>query len=641
MLQFYLHVGLITIYTVATTCLGVALLKIVRRNCRTVPDISCSALLASAFFLGQGILANIWLLVSLTGYFTPWVVLGVLGACIVVGGKGTAAVLDGLVQSLRSLVTEQARETWIWQVVAGASLILVLATAGKMLIMPLAGDAITFYLPFPKLIAYEQAMVPLPCFEWMCTISLQGEMHWAALFLFGIGSRAVLFTWPVAAGTACLLLNLATLGGVGRRGQWIVLAMLFASTTFTFHVGDGKVDLFGAGLGVACAYWLVQAGRLEGPRTCLVLAGAFAGLAVIAKLSLLVVLAPASGTLLLWHAVLRTEALPGWRAAAGRFVGAGLLFGPCALAMLIPHVIKNAMIFDEPFAPFVVLHGPSSIITSQCWFSPATTAKIVAIYPLALVYGRYPMMGGNLSPLLLMFAPLLIFLPRPACWRTSVMCQIACLGVVGLVAWLVVRPSVVAPRYILPPLFLLMIPLARAAEWACSRPDRPRLVSLAVVGAILSVSMIHVTQSFGGDSIRRTWVKIARALCGTVYQNDNYYCQGSEVVNEHAGDTERVFVATYNTVWLRDDLLARLNGQHETAAFASQPSVQERWEFLHRQGFRFVLLDRCTHPAFVDFLGVNKQTDDLETMPCGIHVEKRFQEGNLAVYELRALPRVK
>ncbi len=67
--------------------------------------------------------------------------------------------------------------------------------------------------------------------------------------------------------------------------------MLFTSTTFTYYVGDGKVDLFGAGLGLACCYWVLQAGRLADPRRCLLLAGAFAGLAVTAKISLLVVLA--------------------------------------------------------------------------------------------------------------------------------------------------------------------------------------------------------------------------------------------------------------------------------------------------------------------------------------------------------------
>ncbi len=101
-----------------------------------------------------------------------------------------------------------------------------------------------------------------------------------------------------------------------------------------------------------------------------------------------------------------------------RCASAVLLVTLSALAMLIPHFIKNALLFGEPFAPFLTLHGQASHITSQRWFSPETTAEIVAVYPLALVFGRYPMMGGTLSPLLLMVAPLVIFLPQP-CGRAG------------------------------------------------------------------------------------------------------------------------------------------------------------------------------------------------------------------------------
>ncbi len=161
MLQFYLDAGLVAIYTVAVTCVGMALLGALRRN----DDISYPALLASAFFLGQGILSNIWLLISLTGHFTPWVVLAVLGGGVVVGGRSTAAAIGGLGQSLWAFTKEQHRETWAWKAVAGATLLLMLATLGRMLITPISGDAIAFYLALPKLIAHEHAMTILPTFE--------------------------------------------------------------------------------------------------------------------------------------------------------------------------------------------------------------------------------------------------------------------------------------------------------------------------------------------------------------------------------------------------------------------------------------------------------------------------------------------
>jgi len=630
MLQVCLHLGVLILYTAAATCLGAALLRIVRRN-DGVADITYPALLASAFFLGEGCLSNIWLLISLTGYFTPIVVVAVLACCILVGGWTTATALGGLCQSMRTFAIEQARQSWVWKVIACAGVVLVIATTAKMLIMPLSGDAIAFYLPLPKLIAHEQAMIPLPTYDWLCPIHLQGEMHWAALFLLGTGSHALWFAWPIALGTACLLLNIAALGGVGRLGQWIVLVMLFTSTTFTFYIGDGKVDLFGAGLGMACCYWMLQAGRLADSKRCLLLAGGFAGIAVSAKISLLVVLVPACGVLVLWHALSATT----WLGVARQCAFAGLLLTFSMLTTLVPNVVKNIVLFDEPLAPFVMLHGQASDVTTQRWFSPETTAEIVAIYPAALVFGRYPMMGGNLSPLLLMLAPLVFFLPRPANWRSSVLCQIACLGIVGLLTWLIVKPSVVAPRYILPPLFLLMIPLARGAEWACCQPQRHRLISFACVAGMVLVSFVHIGTAFSGDGTRKSWQKIMLALQGTNSQDDHIYCRASEAINQRAAGTDRVLVGAYYTYWLREDLLAGTNGKDETADFSKQPTPQERWAFLHRHGFRFILLDRESHPWMAAILGINQQTGAIEQMPSGMYVEPHFQEGTLAVYELR------
>ncbi len=224
------------------------------------------------------------------------------------------------------------------------------------------------------------------------------------------------------------------------------------------------------------------------------------------------------------------------------------------------------------------------------------------------------------------------------------LCQIACLGVIGLAAWLIVRPSVVAPRYILPPLFLLMIPLARGAEWACSRPDRNRLVTFACIGGILFVSGIYVGQAFGMDNfrqIKQSWKKINYALRGVSYQDDDGYGRACAVINQRALETDRVFVGAYYTYWLRDDLLAKLNGANETNELSMQSTIQARWDFLHRQGFRLIVLDCNTHPWLAKALGVNIQTGDLESTPEGLHVEKCFQETNLAAYELRAVLRDK
>src|SRR5262249_47769207 len=160
-----------------------------------------------------------------------------------------------------------------------------------------------------------------------------------------------------------------------------------------------------------------------------------------------------------------------------------------ALAAASPQMLKNAVVFGEPLAPFVSLSGPNRV-TEQNWFGPAATRYIVLTYPFSLVYGKYPMMGGGVSPLVLMFLPLALLLPRPASWSRSRLLQMSLIGLVGVVVWVIVRPSILAPRYIFPPLMLLGLPAVAGVEELCRRPARSRALALLCIGGILMVELV-------------------------------------------------------------------------------------------------------------------------------------------------------
>lgn len=566
--------------------------------------------LATAFLLGQGALAGLLLLLALAGWFSPPFVAGLSALCVAGGAKSAWRDAARFAAQARRALAGLRTEQWPWiaLTLAVAPLLLVRAAAA-LLPIPQQGDAAAFYFALPKAIAASHRLTPLPGYEPFTQIGLQGELHYAALMSLGSAHAATLFVWATSLAAALVLLAVCAEAGVGRRGKLVALVALFTSTAFTDLISDGKVDLFGAAMGLAAFYWAMRAGG-RGGQHALRLAGLFAGLAVVAKLSYVPILPP--GILIVLLAGRYASGVGKFTAAAARAAASSLVvLGLWAAVPLAPQVLKNIVLFGEPFAPFLSRQG--RFIIEQAWFTPEVTRRIVLTYPLVMFFGQYPMQNGTLSPLILAFAPLALALRRRAgSLAASPLARITLGAAAGVVVWVVLRPSVVAPRYILAPL-LLFIPLAAyCAERVYGREAGPRWISAGVLLCLFYITFLTLNQA------RSIPLTALRYQAGRLSECDisGPECSALEVVNREAAPGERVFLGMWTRYWLRPDLLQCVSGFDEASAAAAPGLEPEaRWAYLYERGFRYFIADRTIRTPAASALDPERAPEWLALTP--------------------------
>ncbi len=302
-------------------------------------------------------------------------------------------------------------------------------------------------------------------------------------------------------------------------------------------------------------------------------------------------------------------------AAVGGVALCGGLLALTALAW------KNGLVFGEPLAPLLYLDGGSSGVLNQVWFSPENTDWIVRTYPIALTLGKYPMQHGNLSVLVLAFVPMLLVV-----WwggtrlpRESIVLALAAL--VGLGAWIVLRPSVLAPRYILPQIICL-VPLIAGATDAWLRSSGQRVAVALVVVALVGHTALIAHQA--GNDWKRT------QLYATGRKPDSLLVGGDSLVAK-ASPRGRFLVASWYKSYMPAEVLLCTVGAAEKQRLA-QPALAssaDMWKRLYRNGVTDVFMYRLTHPLI---LGQEPATD---AAPPWLAVEEEVFSPIVSVFRIR------
>lgn len=570
-------------YAFACLSLGTVLLRAFAGRQALQNEHTPAARVASAFLLGGGVLANLWLVVSLVpaGLFRLPVVGGLTLASAAVGAVPAARDLVAAGRHLVAALRDTARTHWAWAIGAGATLVLPLLYALAAALPP-RGDAAAFYFSLPRLLAHEGVLRPLPGFEFFSQLGLHGEMHVAALMVFGSPQAATLLAGFLGVPAAMLLMELARRAGLGRLGRWTVLLLTYTSTAFVFLTFGGRLDLFSAALSLAAVYWAMCV-PLRGGRIAL-LAGVLGCWGVIAKATCALTTVPMLTLLLAWRMAVSESA--GRRGAAVFRAGGWCLLG--AVVAAIPHLAKNVVLYgaDYALAPFVSPPGGYVWAASKIC-SDSQALHVLRTFPLAVFWGQFPGMFGTMSTAALAFWPLVLLLPRPEKFSRSVLVQLTVVGAVGAALYGLLQPWNFSLRYFLSPLLLLLLAPAAAAEFVWNEPRCRKGLKVAVVVVLLMALAERFNRPKGhpGEGLKYLLGRVDEA------EVSDASVHMASLVNARAQPSQRVYLATHYTYGLRPELLASASTLSERREIRDIPSPAGRWRSVYEKGFRWICLD--------------------------------------------------
>jgi hypothetical protein len=582
------------------------------------------------FAFGTALLSVIWLFLGLVGLLHSEIVWLVVIALVVIG--------------FRSYF--ENHKTWpsfaslscLYKPSAGALIAMLIVSIGALalwsgvlaFVRPPFGDADAFYMTYPKIIAATGRLEAMAGgYRDFSSIGLSGELHFAALMAIGTPALAKVFAWTVGIGTLILLKDVIRLVGGGGMAQVVGMAILITSSAFSDYLSDGKTDLFAALLGFAAVYSVLLVQRTCVSIEYIVIAGLMTGFAIVAKFSFLVVFFPAmfalvTMRLMVWPTVWsRTPKL------SPSTIGYLLVFVTSVFVGLIPHLLKNQVLFENALAPFLGMGG--NWANQPSWYSVPDTAWIVVTYPFALVYGLYPLMGGNISFLWLAALPLIFLFTREDFTLQNPVMQLSLAACLGIVCWLVVKPSIFAPRYILATLMLLIPLPALAVERMRSFESRPKVVTLGycflVVAALGSVPFTAPAGVWTALP-EKIWQHIRSGApdCGLAISS---YCAGFNAINDRATRGERLFLAGYYSFQLRPDLLQCINEPDDYKLF-NKSSPENVWSALYSQGYAYVAVQKATHGQLLNSL-------DLRLVPSWLSVSVESADTDMPIFSIHSL----
>ncbi|WP_165485122.1 ArnT family glycosyltransferase [Legionella rowbothamii] len=450
---------------------------------------------------------------------------------------------------------------------------------------PPVGDAEAFYMVLPKIMAASHRLKPVNNYYAFSQIGLFGELHHAALMAISSEQAAKFFVWLTGFAVIGFILALCTEAGVQARGKIIALILLITSTTYTFYLYDGKVDIFATALGLGACYWALQTNKTA-ELMPYILTGLFTGLACTAKFSYMPVLLSAVFLILLWN---HWKSLFQFKTL--RSIG---ILGAMIFIAVLPHLIKNAVLFNEPFAPFYFFKSAGHNWTDQIWYTPEAIRYILLTYPFALTFGKYSLLGGNLSPLVLLFIPLFLLVKKEQWKLPKQLIQLIVVSISCLVIWMICRPSVLCPRCILPTL-LLFIPVS---SWCTEKVLLSKNYNVLKIAIFFSLIIaLYTCLPAGILPVETLASKFSGCLksnfhdvkCSKLYPPQSVSQElgtGMQYVNQIAKKGDRVFVMGWYTYHLREDLLQCINGIQDSSAY----SADKRWVHLFENGFKFLVV---------------------------------------------------
>lgn len=613
----YIYAIVITLlYSMACLLLGLVFL----RRLFLKKSFSIWAILSSSFLLGLGILASLWLFLGLGSFLKkPLVWTIIIGIIILCSPFVYSTYYDVMLPKVKGITKSFRNLSLIWKIILLGLIFLILSYGLLALTTLPKGDAVAFYMVLPKIMATSERLRPQPNYYNFSQIGLMGEMHFAALMSIGNAAAAQFLLWTTSLSIAGLLISLGAMLKLSNRGQIITLIILFTTSTFTLYISGGKVDVFGAAFGLATYFWVLEAFHNKKINiTALVLTGLFMGFAFVAKLPSLVAILPGVLLIIAWGCFSAHKKQP--NVLILKFIKSVLIVTVFFLLAVLPHLIKNWVLFKEPLAPFILFYSNEWEWAEPTWFSRENIHYILKTYPLALIFGQYPMQGGNLSPFILAFAPLILFVK--GFWSSKLknpFLLIFSAFLVGLIFWNIFRPGVLAPRYILATLLLTIPLVAKGADFLLVSQYKI-LKFMVTFGLLMAITSLLI---FNSQLLEKqlSAIKIGKL------ETANFSYRSSEFINQSALPGDRVFVAGYYVYFFKSDILQCLSVQEERDN--PPPLVSpEIWQYYWEHGFKEVVIQTISYPNASQIWNIDKKPDWLD-------IQAVYKDDFVTIYSLK------
>lgn len=561
----------LTFYISACLGTGIIFLRIIKIKSSDF-ETSPATEVATYFLLGQGLLANVWVFLSLSGLFSKIVVQSVVGiffiVCVLLGHR----TIISLAKQMLVVVNEFKHTNWQWKLLLVTTIVMWLSWITSIGRPPTA-DATRFYLALPKVVSASQHLKVLPGYEEVASLGLQGEMHFAAFMTLKSPITIQLFSWLTLTAGCLLLLALGRNIGLDRHAQLLVFCIVFTSSAVIELSGSGKTDLFALAFSFAAYYWIFKINK-KWILTSL-LTGLFSGLAIVAKISYIANFLPSLIFILIWKFFIdlknkNHQFLP------------FMVIGLSAVFIAIQMPIKNQILFSNPLAPY----GMADLV-DQVWYGPDTVNRIRLTLPFAIVFGDYWAQVGGISPLLLMFAPLLITLRKPRYIIESPTAVLSIAALFGLLFWIFYRPAAFAPRYFLGCALIISIPISKAAR-EFSHNNNKMIIATSMI-TIISVYTFYYGRIF-------VPLRTIEFINNPENCFSKTHCELISTINNNLDIGERIFMNDSFRYWLRPDTIQCALSTQETQTYLSLETSEQRWKYVVGRGFHSILVTDFDRP---------------------------------------------
>lgn len=403
-----------------------------------------------------------------------------------------------------------------------------------------------------------------------------GILYAAIIQIFG-DQAARFLSWINGVLMILICITLAKEIGLSNKGIIFTLAMLTTSTALMDPFGDGKIELAMTLPALTAIYWLVRAEKSNKFKQFF-LAGIFAGFSIISRpYNFLLIGGFFSLYFLAWkdNTIFRIKPL--------LFTAFGLFL------MLGFHLAANWALHSNPLAPLTMASKANPNTWQWSGFNPENIFLARTFYPFLVAFFNTPQSMGNVSPLFLIFLPLLIAKEtRNNISLSREAKKITVISVVILFIWIYSIFTIFEIRYVF---FLWVIFFIGAADMfvVSLEHSQPMVRNFYSGSIVLLLGFILLRNLF-----------IAVDAYAPIDNNNNPQCSTSifcnylYTINDNASQGERVFNVSAFRYYLRRDLFACSSSRTDYLEIqdAMNHSTEKFWLEVHRQGYTYIAYEK-------------------------------------------------